>query len=107
MRSLEVHVFETDTDIDLGLQAGLLELDDLDETTCSECDERIGHVGVDFVEFAITLDEEDEPWFTCSDCAAPVINSEKELEWVIEFEGFSDEVDEMLEATIDEPDKGV
>lgn len=107
MRSLEVHVFETAEDIDLGLQGGLLELDDLDDTQCSECNERVGHVGVDFVEFALTLDEEDYAWFTCSECAGPVVNSEKELEWVIEFDNFSDEVDEMLEATIDEKDKGV
>jgi len=105
MRSLEVHVFETGVDIDLGLQAGLLELDDLDYTQCAECDERVGHVGTDFVEFALTLDDEDRAWFTCGDCAGPVVNSETETEWVIEFEGFSDEVDEMLEATFDEPDK--
>jgi len=109
MRSLEVHVFETGGDIDLGLDAGLLELDDLDETRCSDCDERIGHVGVDFVEFAMSLDEDDDPWFTCTDCADPVINSEKASEWVIEFDGFSAEVDDMMEATIefDQEDKGI
>ena len=105
MRSLELHVFETDEDIDSGLQAGLLELDDLDETACSECAEQVGNVNGVFEPFVVSLNEEDLIWITCSDCAAPVINRHIELEWAIEFSDFSEEVDGMIEATFEEPDK--
>ena len=77
MRHLEVHVIETEQDIDLAIQAGLLTGSQLDHSYCAECDESVGHsleVG-NFIPFSVVLDSDDNSWPVCSDCAGPVTDS--------------------------------
>ena len=61
MRSLEVHLLETDTDLGSALKAGLLLPEHLRETACSDCGESIGHAnGEDsFEPFCVVIDETD------------------------------------------------
>lgn len=76
MRSIEVHLIETDDDIDTALASGLLEIADLDATECSACSELVGHVRDRFIPFTLNLDEADIPWFTCVTCAQPILEPE-------------------------------
>jgi hypothetical protein len=74
MRSIELHVIESDEDLDLGLVAGLLEVEDLaDDLACTACLEEVGHVTEGFVQFAIVLDHVDR-WFMCMICSADVLD---------------------------------
>lgn len=78
MRSLEVHIVETASDVDLAIKAGLLEPQHLDYSTCSECDDAIGHVIDDgsFEPFAVVIDVDDADWVVCTDCASPVTDGD-------------------------------
>lgn len=76
MRSIEIHVIESDEDLDLGLISGLLEVEDLtDVIACSACQEDLGDAvdDLEFVEFAILLDHE-RRWFMCIECSAIVLD---------------------------------
>lgn len=74
MRSLEIHVFETDADLDSGLLSGLLTVDDLDDVECVACLDEVGHVNGGFFSYVIVLDDIDQ-WFLCVPCAATVLDS--------------------------------
>ena len=102
MRSIEVHVIETDDDINLALKSGLLESADLDELYCDECEETVGHEGSAFHEFSVVLYEDDASWFLCADCASPVTERDTILEFTVDFDSFVEGVDGMLEATFHE-----
>ena len=101
MRHIEVHVLETDADVSLALTSGLIELDDLDGATCSDCEESVGHADDTFYTFCVVLNEDDY-WFVCEDCATPVVHSESTIPFVFEFGGFVDGIDGMLTATFDD-----
>ncbi len=74
MQHIELHVIESEEDIDLALQSGLLIPQHLDDIECSVCDELLGNTGTgdEFVGFAVVLDD-DYVWTVCADCADPVI----------------------------------
>jgi hypothetical protein len=78
MRSLEVHLVETDADLGSALKAGLLLPQHLTETACSDCGESIGHAGGpdSFEAFCVVIDETDRDWVVCTECAAPVIDGD-------------------------------
>lgn len=93
MRHLEIHVIETEQDVDLALQSGLLSLDRLDSTECVDCALPVGHASTDgFEPFAVVIDENDCDWAVCVDCASPVT------------EGATIPETESLEALIDSED---
>lgn len=73
MRSIELHVMETDTDLDSGVLAGLLDNDELDGVECSACYEDVGHVNGVFYAFAVVLDDVDQ-WYVCTSCSSNVLN---------------------------------
>jgi hypothetical protein len=75
MRHLEVHVIETDQDVDLAIQAGLVTVEQLNYSLCSECAEDIGHTPLGFEPFAVVIDEVDRDWAVCLECASPLIDS--------------------------------
>lgn len=74
MRSLEIHVFDTDADLDSGLLSGLLTVDDLDEVECVACLDEVGHVNGGFLSYATVIDETDQ-WFLCVPCASTVLDA--------------------------------
>lgn len=73
MQHFEVHLIETEYDIDLALQSGLLTVDQLDTPNCSECDNSVGHASGSFEMFAIVIDENDSDWPLCTECVGPLI----------------------------------
>jgi hypothetical protein len=74
MRSIEVHILESESDAENGVLVGLLEPEDLTDSclACSACSEDIGYVTDRFIAFAVVLDHEDDSWFVCLDCSENV-----------------------------------
>lgn len=74
MQHLEIHVLETETDIDLALQSGILTVDQLGHTECSECSSGVAYSGeAGFEPFLVVINEHDQDWPVCLDCASPVL----------------------------------
>lgn len=73
MQHFEVHLVETESDIDLALQSGLLTVDQLDNSECADCATRVGHASGSFETFAIVINEFDEDWALCSECSSPLV----------------------------------
>jgi len=74
MRSLEVHVFETETDLDHALRSGIALPEQLAMTECRECDLTTGICDGDFEPFVVVIDENDQDWILCTDCASPMLD---------------------------------
>ena len=76
MRAFEVHVLDTPSDIDLAIKAGVLEPHRLDYSSCSECEESIGHITLQetFEPFCVVIDADDNDWVVCVDCASPIVD---------------------------------
>jgi hypothetical protein len=86
MMHIEIHVIQTDRDVDAAVQCGLLD-GPFEVEPCHNCDAEVGSLG-DFEPFAIVLDETDDPWIVCYDCALPII------EPVLDLESDEDEPDD-------------
>jgi hypothetical protein len=100
MRSIEVHVLETDVDLGLAVRAGLLTENDLDELWCDECEETVGPTESKvFDEFSVVLYDDDTSWFLCASCSANVTERDTLLEVTLDFDSFVEGVDGMLHAT--------
>lgn len=75
MRSIELHHFQTDRDVELALTSGLALPEQLAMTDCTECDARLCYSVSDsnFVPFVLVIDESDQDWVLCEDCASPIL----------------------------------
>lgn len=74
MRSLEVHVLETETDVALALSSGVLLPEQMVMTECSDCEDLVGLRASRFEPFVVVIDEHDQDWTVCSDCARPIVD---------------------------------
>ena len=75
MRSLEVHLFETEHDVDLAIQSGTALPEQVANTKCSDCDGAVGYGCLDgFEPFVCVIDENDQDWIVCTECAGPIID---------------------------------
>ena len=75
MRSLEVHVFETEHDVDVAIQSGTSLPEQIAHTSCTDCEGAIGYSSLDgFEPFVFVIDENDQDWAVCSACAGPIID---------------------------------
>ena len=80
MRSIEVHLIQTASDIDTAIRTGLLEPAQVNGLRCAACGEEVGHVSgpladyASFEEFALLLDDRDIAWFVCYGCAEDVLD---------------------------------
>ena len=76
MRSFEIHLFETETDIDLAISGGIVTPERVDKTECIECSELVGHADYEngFEPFVLVIDVNDVDWTLCTDCASPIID---------------------------------
>lgn len=73
MRSLEVHVFETDRDLDLALSAGIVLPEQVARTECVQCEAPLCYSGnSEFCSFVLVIDENDQDWVLCENCATPI-----------------------------------
>lgn len=74
MQHLEIHLIETEEDLDLALQSGILNISQADYTECVDCATEVGHAASDgFEPFAVIINEHDQDWPVCTECAAPVL----------------------------------
>jgi hypothetical protein len=94
MRHIELHLIETDADIDLALLSGILTADQLDSTECAECGEEIGSSEYDgsFLQFAVVLDE-DTQCAICVECASPVLGTDTFATEPLHLVDFDDDLD--------------
>lgn len=77
MQHLEIHVIETETDIDLSLQAGILTVDQLGHTQCVECATGVAYSGEEgFAAFAVVINEKNQDWPLCMQCAGPIVDQD-------------------------------
>jgi hypothetical protein len=74
MRSIEIHLLETASDVDTAIRIGLVEPLQLDVAKCAACSDDVGHVNGAFSTFALALDERDVPWFLCYECVEDVVD---------------------------------
>ena len=75
MRSIEVHLIETASDVDTAIRNGLVaDPAELDHVECAACSDVVGLVDGVFYEFALLLDERDECWFICYPCIEDVVD---------------------------------
>jgi len=74
MRSIELHVINTASDVDTVIQSGLAEPEELDLAQCAACSDEVGQVNGVFLEFALLLDERNVPWFICYECLEDVVD---------------------------------
>jgi hypothetical protein len=75
MRSLELHVFETEHDVDVAIQSGTALPEQIAHTSCTDCEGAIGYSSLDgFEPFVFVIDENDQDWVVCSECASPIID---------------------------------
>jgi DNA-directed RNA polymerase subunit RPC12/RpoP len=75
MKSYEVHLIETESDIELADLAGLT--DGIDTYECANCWEAIGALeDGTFEPYVITLTYKDDGYSVCIECSAPVIEPE-------------------------------
>lgn len=75
MRSIEVHLFETASDVDTAVHSGLVDApSDFDNVECAACAEQCGEVDGLFHQFALLLDERDVFWFACYVCLEDVLD---------------------------------
>jgi len=75
MRSLEVHYFETERDVELALSSGLVLPEQLIHTDCADCRGKLCYSkdGA-FEPFVLVVDENDQDWTVCEECAGPVLD---------------------------------
>ena len=95
MRSIEVHVINTASDVDTAITNGLAEPEELDLAECAACSDEVGHVDGAFLAFALLIDERDIPWFICYACLEDVIDPQPQTDSALpysdeeEFEHFT------------------
>jgi hypothetical protein len=92
MRSVELHVIETDADVESATIAGLADVGELDDVECAACYEDVGHVNGVFYAYALILDEL-EQWIVCTGCAAPVLEADTSTESVTDLFAADEEFD--------------
>ena len=68
-------MFETEHDVDLAIQSGTALPEQIANVRCIDCDGVLGFGGLDdFEPFIFVIDENDQDWVVCSECAGPVLN---------------------------------
>ena len=102
MRSIEVHVINTASDVDTAIVNGLLEPEQIDNgLLCAACSDEVGHITgelsryISFESFALLIDERDVPWYICYSCLEDVIDPQPQTDSALpysdgeEFEHFT------------------
>jgi len=76
MRSLEVHYFETERDLSLAINSGLVLPEQLARTSCTECGDKLcySNACAEFTPLVLIVDENDQDWIICEDCASPMLD---------------------------------
>ena len=75
MRNLEIHLVNSNGDVEMVVKAGLMESTDAVDPECSNCtNEDIGHVAGTFYPYVVALDDHNH-WLVCEHCASNVLDT--------------------------------
>jgi hypothetical protein len=102
MRSIELHVINTASDVDTAIANGLAEPEELDLAECAACSDEVGHVDGAFLAFALLIDERDVPWFICYACVEDAIDPQPLTDNVLSYVDEDDEEFEQFTLRDDE-----
>ena len=67
-------MFETERDVDLAIRSGTALPEQLAGSRCIQCADGVGYAGPGFLPFLLVIDENDQDWLLCTECAGPVFN---------------------------------
>ena len=78
MRSLEVHVVETEADLEEAIEVGLFLPEQIRDSECSDCGIEVAHTSGEstFDPFCVVLDDSDRDWIVCLDCASSIVEGD-------------------------------
>jgi len=93
MQHIEIHVIESDRDIDLAVECGLLD-GPFDIDPCEHCDEEVGALGV-FEPFVIVLNGDDQKTL-CYECALPLFDPSPDNSLTDDEDEFDEDDDGFL-----------
>jgi hypothetical protein len=74
MRSLEMHMFETEHDVEIAIRSGIVLPEQLASSRCIQCSDGVGYSGPEYLPFLLVIDENDQDWLLCTECAGPIFN---------------------------------
>jgi hypothetical protein len=69
-----MHMFETERDVELAIRSGIVLPEQLASSRCIQCTEGVGYAGPGYLPFLLVIDENDQDWLLCTECAGPVFN---------------------------------
>jgi hypothetical protein len=67
-------MFETERDVELAIRSGIVLPEQLASSRCIQCTEGVGYAGPGYLPFLLVIDENDQDWLLCTECAGPVFN---------------------------------
>lgn len=67
-------MFETEHDVDIAIQSGTALPEQIARTRCVDCDGAVGFGAPEFEPFVFVIDENDQDWVVCCECASPIID---------------------------------
>lgn len=97
MRSLEVHLFETERDVDLAIKSGTALPEQIASTKCIDCNDAAGYDREDFRPFILVIDENDQDWILCCSCAGPILTYVDAFFPPVVRSHFGDDLDDGLD----------
>jgi hypothetical protein len=69
-----MHMFETERDVEIAIRSGIVLPEQLASSRCIQCTEGVGYAGPGYLPFLLVIDENDQDWLLCTECAGPVFN---------------------------------
>ena len=67
-------MFETERDVEIAIRSGIVLPEQLASSRCIQCTEGVGYAGPGYLPFLLVIDENDQDWLLCTECAGPVFN---------------------------------
>ncbi len=67
-------MFETERDVELAIRSGIVLPEQLASSRCIQCSDGVGYSGPEFDAFLLVIDENDQDWLLCTECAGPIFN---------------------------------
>lgn len=67
-------MFEKSNDIDMAIKSGAINPEALACNRCAQCGKTIGYDRDAYKYFVLIIDENDQDWCLCQDCASPMLD---------------------------------
>jgi hypothetical protein len=69
-----MHMFEVERDVEIAIRSGIVLPEQLASSRCVQCSDGVGYSGPGFCAFLLVIDENDQDWLLCTECAGPIFN---------------------------------